>query len=292
MSNRDRISRNATGGGGEYVKLPVDMKLSAGIHPTTQQPAFVMWSKEKNENLYSSAPIKGLLFIGSAMRASAFVRRGNTGYSLITAPYVNKAKVTLFDPDGGQFKKVFSGTKDDAELFIKSHYPGADRMNVKVLLYFYEHSKKRLIEFETNASIAFGDMKDKARKLSSMLMDLSPAIYNSGDITIGKKTHDMLGPLAAKNPPKYVRMEPAGTVPDEVIDSEEVTAILDTWEMWVQQNSPEERNAPVKSESQPQLPNGGFDEAFEKHIGSESRYEAYEAANFASPDDANGDLPF
>lgn len=278
MSNRDRVSKNQSGGQGEIPRLPIDIRLTMKENPTTGKPSFALWDKENKVDKFGANPLKGLL-IGFAMIMRAFDETlGKFGLTITSAPYVSKDNIVIFDPQTN--KKLAQGTKEEITLTIAAKYPHADKPGVGVLLYLYTFPAKgqpgKLYEIATNSTLAFDGMKQHQKDLVDNYTILIPTLYDTADLTITGKAHEGLGKFAKKNPPKYAKITIGERIPDELYDTKEVSEILDAWDTWknfqlnkkevqdAQETPNNDNNSTTRTSAPPPAPKDDFDWMQEK----------------------------
>lgn len=205
-------------------KQRIETRFEAKKDPKTNAPSFKYWDGEADA--YYAAPIRGAL-IGSAMQLTAFnpnlKPKGGSYTSTIFYSYKDQAKVYSTHDKGA----IFSGTAQECKDFITTK----TRDSVKTHKIIWLLSEKgKLLQFSTNISLAINDLSMSKEK-DFMLCDLTPTMYSPNDRDVTKKVHDMLGGLAAKNPPVYAKITVSNVeITEEVADKMELFKVLDEYD--------------------------------------------------------------
>lgn len=201
---RERLKEAQSGGGKTYTKLNIVRSIE--VTEKDGKPCFKFYNKdseEEDKNTYFDKPIKGI-FIGDAMQMSAFDQNmGANGGQYRTGFYFNKKhKFAIFHNDRGTFKTDLVGTAEEIEAFIRTNATG-NPVKRKVLFILTE---KGLVSVTTNMSIAIDHLNKKKEQLESHEITLMPRIYSPNIECVSKSTKDIIGKLAAKNPPKFAEI--------------------------------------------------------------------------------------
>lgn len=161
---------------------------------------FFFYNKEKGVNVEITKPIKNAVYLGEANQLSSFSPKlGNKGGSYNSAYYLKNDKISLYS--GSSLVTV--GTKEEIAAYLNK--VGADSPSVKKIIFLITETS--LLAVETNMSLAIDQLTKSRNALAKNFIDLTPVVYSAQDQSISAKTHQLLGPLAAKNPPSFVRID-------------------------------------------------------------------------------------
>ena len=161
---------------------------------------FIFYDKEKKVNKEITKPVKKAIYLGEVNQLSSFSPKlGQKGGSYTSSYYLKNDKISLYY--NGNL--MITGNKEEIAGYLNK--VGSDKPSVKKIIFVA--TENSLLAIETNMSLAIDQLNKNRDSLGKNFIDLTPAVYSSQDQSISSKTHSVLGALASKNPPSFVRID-------------------------------------------------------------------------------------
>lgn len=225
---RQALRNSQRGGAPTGPKL--DLKCSFEVKLNGDTPMWRWYDKEAGEEKFSMNPIIGV-YISSAMRISAFDRNyGTKGGTWSSSIYFsNKDQIALFNPKGG---KVVVGDRAAIDTYFSTspELSGVQPKSHKIIFFLLP---KGLYSVSTNISLAIDQLKQVENELADKCIILTPTEYDPADQTISKKCKEKhLGPLAAKNRPKYASISVGPEITAQMFEEMDIIGTLNMFEEW------------------------------------------------------------
>jgi hypothetical protein len=192
-------------GRGSSPKIEIARRLTVKMNNAL--PMFVEYDKETKENKFTAEVLEGVL-LGNCMIMEAFSDTlGRNGGTYRSDYFFKKDRVTLY----GNGEKVVSGTADEVDAWVAKNTSekGAKKRMVLFIL-----TSSGVVAITTNMTLGIDMVNGIGEKSQSNFVIVTPKVFSHDDKTIGRKAKEVLGKLAAKNPPAYAAL----TVGDEITD--------------------------------------------------------------------------
>ena len=219
-------------GGSDFVKLPILKTYS--VKEVNGEPMFLYWNKEKEENETTDNIFSKGIYIGGAMRLTAYDDNlGAKGGNFFSNYYFNRESVVLFKP-GKTTTVACKGNMDEVEKWIASN---TTSKIAKKKWCFFILTKNGLVEVQTNLSIAIDHIKKFKDPLTEKYCILTPAMFTPDTKDISNSCKQMLGKFATKNPPAYASLSVDEMISEDDFDNWGAVECIDTYNAWKKQIS-------------------------------------------------------
>ncbi len=199
--------------------------------------SFSWWDNEAQQRKTSKDPIIGII-IGEAMKLEVYSTREEKFYR--SNYYLNSRDVKLYSPDGKLVKQ--GSLKEISNYAIASL--GSHPKKKKVL---WIATEKGVVELRSNLVLAIDQLKPFSRDNKvSYTFKFTPHLYEPTDIDVSNSTKEILGKIAAKQPPTFVKINKHEQITNLIEDryqlEEKLTSFID-WRNHHTSNSEIEKNA-------------------------------------------------
>lgn len=204
-------------------KIEIARRLSVKMNDGT--PMFVEYDKDAKTNNYSSAKLEGVL-LGNCMIMEAFSDTlGRNGGTYRSDYFFKKDRVTLYG--GGD--KVFSGTADEVDAWVAKNTSekGAKKRMVLFLL-----TRDGVVAITTNMTLGIDAVNGIGNMSQTNLVTVTPKLFSQSDKSIGRKAKEVLGKLAAKNPPAYASLAVGEEIDDMFATATNLGDVVDQFLEW------------------------------------------------------------
>jgi hypothetical protein len=223
MNYKDKLKESQ----GESISYPkITTSLNLEVKEQNGKPCFAYWDTTKEEMVYTSTPIEGVL-IGKCMMASVYDDNlGSKGGTYKSSYYLtNNDKIVLFGK-GGQI--AARGTIDEIEAFAVNLTGNLSKKQVILV-----QIESGLLAVITNITLAIGGFNafDKDVFLTHNIV-ITPKLYDPNNKSISEKTKKYLGKFASKNPPKYAEIS-IGKPIEEIIGLGESIDMFLNWKKFI-----------------------------------------------------------
>ena len=208
MSWKDDLKKSQSGEQSNYPQFLKKVQYYLEIKANEKgKISFKYYDREKQENVFITKPIKGVL-IGSSMRASAFnPNAGRNGSELTTSAYfTNKDKGVVF----GMGKQLFNGTIEQCHQYMNDE---TNALKKKKELYIITE-QGALLAIRTSVTLSIVDIDAVGESIADNWCNFVPREYVPEEHT--KKAHSFLGKFASTNRPKYANIR----LSEDVIDDD------------------------------------------------------------------------
>jgi len=208
----------------------LDLKCSFEVKLNGDEPMWRWYDREVSEEKFSANPIIGV-YIASAMRISAFDRNYGAKGGIYTSSifFTNKDQIALFNPKGD---KVATGDRIAIDMYFKTQ-PELSGVQPKSHKIIYFLLPTGLYSVSTNVSLAIDQLKQLESQFADYCIILTPKEYDPADQTISKKCKEVhLGPLAAKNRPKYASISVGPEITDQMFADMDIIGTLNMFKEW------------------------------------------------------------
>jgi hypothetical protein len=188
-------------------------------------PMFVEYDKEAKENKYTAEILEGVL-LGNCMIMEAFSDTlGRNGGTYRSDYFFKKDRVTLY----GNGEKVVSGTADEVDAWVAKNTSekGAKKRMVLFIL-----TSGGIVAITTNMTLGIDMVNGIGEKAQSNFVIVTPKVFSHDDKSIGRKAKEVLGKLAAKNPPAYAGLTVGGEISDSFANAVNLGGVIDQFVDW------------------------------------------------------------
>lgn len=187
---RDKESAKVNGG---IPKLDFAFRLE--VKKEENVPKFCFWNKEKAKNMFFDTKFKGVILSQYTIKSAYDSSKSR---SLTTSPFFKKGveTVRIFSSDKEKFD--FSGTAEDAEIFMKTKCNGS----VKTIMCLVVWTEKGLFLIRTNMSIGIYQMDMVGSNRTQNYVEFAPMAYNPSNFDTKKFNKNFVN-MAKQNPPNY-----------------------------------------------------------------------------------------
>lgn len=236
MSYKDLLNQSQ----GQSKSFATFQRTRVSIKDIDKKYFFTTYNKETKSHDTLKAP-QGV-FMGTAMAFDCFdpgfPPKGGTYRS---APYFSKKDtITLFDPTGKVAKR---GSYEEIEKHLNdNHVP------VKKKMLIYLATEDGVLEIESNISVTIDLTSQHRDKLKTNIVKLTPTLLDVKGGDVSKKTVDILGKLAMRNPPKYAKFEFGPEITDSYANSIGLEDKLKSFIAWKSDTNPV-KDEPAKVET-------------------------------------------
>ena len=227
---KERLKDSQRSGGSNIPRLNIVKQLE--IRDWEGKPAFHWFDTTKKEDVYTTESFGGV-YINAANRISAFDKNlGIKGGSYFSTYYFTNQDIVVLMAQNvrGGVDKVMSGTPIAIKEYIAAHFPG---VQPKVHRILFVLNTEGLYAIKTNISLAIDQFNKMQDDFADRMMILTPTEYDPDDPEISKICKDKhLGPLAAKNRPKYAKITLGPEISDDMLEELGIDEVLANFKAW------------------------------------------------------------
>jgi hypothetical protein len=221
MSNwKDKVK---TLGRKSAPKIEIASRVSVKMHDG--KPMFVKYDKENKTNEYSDTPIEGVL-LGNCMIMEAFSDTlGRNGGTYRSDYFFKKDRVTMY----GNGEKVFAGTADEVDAWVAKN---TSEKGAKKRMVMFVLTKNGIVAITTNMTLGIDSINGVGEKSQSNFVMVIPKLFSNSDKSVGRKAKEVLGKLAAKNPPSYASLSVGDEITDGFANATNLGDVIDQFVEW------------------------------------------------------------
>lgn len=197
----------------------VSVKMNDGV------PMFVEYDKDSKTNVWSSDAMEGVL-LGNCMIMEAFSDTlGRNGGTYRSDYFFRKDRVVLY----GNGEKVVAGTADEIDAWVAKN---TSEKGAKKRMVMFVLTKEGVVAITTNMTLGIDSVNGVGDKAQSNFVMVIPKVFSNSDKGIGRKAKEVLGKLAAKNPPAYASLEVGHEISDDFANKTNLGDVIDQFVEW------------------------------------------------------------